>query len=75
MEPNEIIENFFGFVSKDKKFLFYQDFEILEQFISRSNFEENILNEIYKTLNKFLMHCLKFNLKKRKNDFPNKNVK
>ena len=74
MEVNDIIEKFFAFVSKDKKYLFYQDFEILGQFLSRCNFEEIVLNEIYKTLNFFVIHCLKFNLKKKKNDLINKNV-
>ena len=74
MEVYDIIEKFFAFVSKDKKFLFYQDFEILVQFISRCNFEESVLNEIYKTLNYFVMHCLKFNLKKKKIEVISKNV-
>ena len=74
MEVIDIIDKFFAFVSKDKKFLFFQDLEILLQFILKCNFEETILNEIYKTLNYFVMHCLKFNLKKKKNELISKNV-
>ena len=51
MEVVDIIEKFFVFVSKDKKILFYQDLEILVQFILRCNFEETIFNDMFKTLN------------------------